>query len=73
MFLDNIIAYNSDTGVILGTTSEGNLVLDNKLVCNIPRNIEDRGVENNLINNLDKPCELCQSPIEVCNHCQRKK
>ncbi len=37
MFLNNEISHNGDTGIILGENSIGNLIKDNKLVCNIPR------------------------------------
>ncbi len=49
MFLNNEISYNTDIGMELTTSSTGNLIKDNKLVCNIPENIVDRGTDNNFI------------------------
>lgn len=69
MFLNNEISYNADTGMTLGSTAMGNLIMDNKLVCNIPVNIEDRSTNNNFINNIDRPCEPCESPSDVCDTC----
>lgn len=70
IFLNNEISYNGDTGLSFFTPSAvGNLVKDNKLVCNIPENIEDDGVDNVFINNKDKPCEPCEVPSEVCGSC----
>jgi len=70
IFLGNKISYNGDNGFTLDELSTGNLVKDNKLVCNIPENIIDNGVDNNLINNIDKPCE---SPSDVCGNCSNKE
>ena len=67
IILDNQISYNSDNGISLAASSIGNLVMNNKLVCNIPKNIVDRGISNNLINNIDKPCESCESQKDVCH------
>lgn len=70
MFLDNEISYNANSGITIGlSTNFGNLVKDNTLVCNIPENIIDRGTNNNFINNIDKPCEPCKSPGDICNAC----
>lgn len=68
MFIDNEILYNGDTGILLDTSSALNLVMDNKLVCNLPVNIDDRGIDNYLINNKEKPCETCESPSELCEN-----
>lgn len=68
--LNNEISYNSDSGLLLDETSMGNLVMDNTLVCNIPENIVDNGTDNNLINNIDKPCEPCKAPSDFCNPCR---
>lgn len=68
MFLNNGLSYNGDKGIVLDTVSVGNLVMDNKLVCNVPENIGDGGT-NNLVNNLDKPCEPGESPGDVCGSC----
>lgn len=69
ILLGNKIAYNGDTGFSLFTTSAiGNLVMDNKLVCNIPDNIDDRGIDNHIIDNKEKPCEPCQAPSDVCDN-----
>jgi hypothetical protein len=73
MFLDNEISYNSDNGILLDPNAVGNLVMDNKLVCNIPDNIVDRGTNNNLINNKEKPCEPCESPSDVCGDCSNEE
>lgn len=43
MFLNNKILYNRDNGMILDTNSTGNLVMNNKLICNIPENVVNRG------------------------------
>jgi len=69
MFFNNEISYNRDNGMIFTQDSAGNLVLDNKLVCNIPENIDDRGADNHFINNIEKPCESCQSPNDFCDDC----
>jgi len=69
MFLNNEISYNRDNGISLGSASSGNLVMDNKLRCNIPENIVDSDTNNNFIDNMDKPCEPCESPTEVCRNC----
>ena len=47
--------------------------MDNKLVCNIPENIDDRGTNNNFINNIDQPCKPCESPSDVCGDCHNKE
>jgi len=49
IFLNNQISHNTDFGMELTTSSAGNLIKDNKLVCNIPDNIADNGMDNNLI------------------------
>ncbi|NLC96848.1 MAG: hypothetical protein GX077_01810 [Tissierellia bacterium] len=67
VFLNNEILYNGDTGILLDTTSSGNLVMDNVLICNIPQNIEDRGINNVIIRNIERPCETCEAPSEICN------
>lgn len=69
MIMNNEISYNGDTGLLLGTTSVLNLVMGNKLVCNIPENIIDNGTNNSLIDNIDKPCEACELPTDVCGNC----
>ena len=55
--------------MILAEDSVGNLVMDNKCVCNMPENIDDRGTNNHFINNIEKPCEPCQSPNDFCDDC----
>ena len=67
MIIDNEISYNGDSGILLGEESSGNLVMNNKLICNVPENITDRSTNNNIINNIDKPCEPCESPSVVCD------
>ena len=52
----------------LTTSSNRNLIMDNKLVCNIPENIVNRGTDNNFINNIEKPCKPCESPSVVCDN-----
>lgn len=71
MFLNNEVSYNSNSGFFLVST--GSLIKDNKLICNIPQNINDIGSDNSLINNKEKPCEPCESPGEVCDTCFDKK
>lgn len=61
IFLNNESSYNADTGMTLGSAAVGNLVKDNELVCNIPENIEYRGINNIFINNIDKPCKPCEA------------
>jgi parallel beta-helix repeat protein len=68
-FQNNEIAYNGDTGITFETTSFGNLVLNNKLICNIPNNIINRGIDNVLIDNIDKLCEPCETPDDNCDRC----
>jgi len=70
IFIGNEISYNGDNGFTLDALASGNLVMDNKLVCNIPENIVDNGTDNNLINNIDKPCEPCKAPSDFCNPCR---
>ncbi|HHY91515.1 MAG TPA: hypothetical protein GX503_07585, partial [Clostridiales bacterium] len=67
IIMDNEISYNGDSGILLGEASSGNLVMKNKLICNLPENITDRGSNNNIINHIDKPCESCESPSAVCD------
>ncbi len=69
MLLDNELSYNGDIGITLNPFSVGNLIMDNKLVCNIPKNIAGIGDNDNLINNIEKPCEPCESPSDVCGNC----
>lgn len=73
IFLNNESSYNADTGITLATASRANLVKGSKLVCNIPQNMVDSGSDNNLIDNTDRPCEPCQSPEDICGHCQDKE
>lgn len=72
-FIDNEFLYHVDTGITLTDTSQGNLVMDNKFVCNIPVSILDNGTNNNFINNLEKACEPCESPDDNCDHCSEEK
>jgi len=65
---NNKISYNGDNGILLGTTSVLNLVMNNKLVCNIPENIDDRGTDNYLIDNIEKACDPCETPSDVCDN-----
>ncbi len=67
IFLDNEVAYNGGTGFTLDVLSTANLVMDNKLICNIPQNIDDNGTNNNLINNISKSCRPCESPSDLCS------
>ncbi|NLY85567.1 MAG: hypothetical protein GX077_04345 [Tissierellia bacterium] len=55
---------NGDTGITLDALSAGKLVMNNKLVCNIPENIVDNGI-NNLINDIEKSCKPCESPSPI--------
>lgn len=71
-FIGNEISYNGDNGFTLDALSAGNFVMDNKLVCNIPENIVDNGTNNNLINNIEKPCESCESQSDVCDNSSAK-
>jgi len=66
IIIDNKISYNGDSGILLGEESSGNLVMNNKLICNVPENITDLGTNNNILNNTDKPCDPCESPKDVC-------
>lgn len=59
MILDNELSYNGDIGITLNPLSIGNLIMNNKLVCNIPQNITGIGTNDNLINNIEKSCEPC--------------
>ncbi|NLM44991.1 MAG: right-handed parallel beta-helix repeat-containing protein [Clostridiales bacterium] len=67
IFIDNEISYNGDSGILFGEESSENLVMNNKLVCNVPDNISNRGTNNSIINNTDKPCDPCESPSDVCD------
>ncbi|NLZ52314.1 MAG: hypothetical protein GX892_04060 [Thermoanaerobacteraceae bacterium] len=69
LIYNNEISYSGDSGILLGTTSLLNLVMHNKLRCNIPGNIDDRGIDNNIINNVEKPCDPCEAPSDVCDNC----
>lgn len=73
IFMNNEIAYNGDNGIILGESFMANLVMDNELICNIPENIVDGGTNNNFINNIDKPCEPCESPSDICGNCSYRE
>lgn len=73
MCLNNDLSYNRDTGITFEIFTLGNLVMGNKLVCNIPDNIVSRDTENNFINNMDKPCKLCESPSDACDGCSNHK
>jgi parallel beta-helix repeat protein len=66
IYQDNEIAYNSDTGITIGTNSISNTIYKNKVICNIPTNIIDSGTDNVLIENIDKPCESCENPGHNC-------
>jgi len=72
MFINNQISNNTDIGMELTDTSEGNLIINNKLVCNIPENIVNNGTDNNLVNNIEEPCEPCETPNDVCDNCPDK-
>lgn len=70
--LNNEISFNGGNGIVLGEPSLGNLLMNNELICNIPENIVDLGTNNNLIDNIDKPCRPCESPSDVCGNCPHK-
>ncbi|NLX70242.1 MAG: hypothetical protein GX024_05015 [Clostridiales bacterium] len=72
IFEKNEISYNRDGGIIFTEDSGGNLVMDNKFVCNIPENIADLSTNNNLINNKEKPCKPCESPSDICDDCLKE-
>lgn len=69
MFINNEISNNTDIGMELTASSEGNLIMNNKLICNIPENIVSSGTDNNFINNVDEPCEPCETPSDLCGYC----
>jgi len=69
IFINNEVSYNTDNGMELTSSSAGNLVMDNKLIYNIPKNIVNEGTDNNIINNMDKPYEPCESPMDFCGDC----
>lgn len=73
VFLNNEISNNSDIGMELTASSAGNLVMNNKLVCNIPENVADSGTGNNFINNINQPCEPGELPGDVCGSCFDKE
>lgn len=64
-FLSNEISYSGNNGILLGS-SVRDLVMDNKLTCNLSENINDDGRDNVLINNIEKPCEPCEYPSDIC-------
>ena len=68
IFQDNHIAYNGGYGISLATSAANNLFLENTLKCNIPANIVERGIDNVLIGNADKPCEPCELPGDKCDN-----
>jgi len=70
-FLSNEISHCGNNGITL-SSSINNLVMDNKLVCNIPVNINNSGTDNVLINNIEKPCGPCEAPSDVCDDCTDK-
>lgn len=69
VFLNNEISNNSDIGMELTASSAGNLVMNNRLVCNIPENVADMGTDNNFINNINKPCKTGETPSDFCGDC----
>jgi len=72
-FLSNEISYSGNDGILLGS-SVRDLVMDNKLTCNLPENINDDGRDNVLINNIEKQCEPCGSPSDICgDNCDVKE
>lgn len=44
------------------------MLLDNKLVCNIPRNIAESQLNNTFIGNEDIPCAPCEIPPHMRPH-----
>jgi len=52
VFYGNEISFNGDTRITLFFFN--NIVMENRLVCNVPENIADRGSENILVNNIEK-------------------
>src|SRR5690606_5831737 len=73
IFVNNELSYNADNGITLNPFSIGNLIIDNKLVCNLPGNLIDSCADNNLLNNIEKPCEPCEAPSEICGDCFDKE
>lgn len=69
ILVSNEIFHNRDTGILLEPESVGNLVMNDKLVCNIPKNIDDRGMDNIFINNIERSCEPYESPDDFCDDC----
>lgn len=51
---DNWIKHNRNNGVLIEVSRSGNLIYDNRIKCNKPRNIEDLGVNNNIFDNKTK-------------------
>lgn len=51
---DNWIKHNRNNGVLIEVSRSGNLIYDNRIKRNKPRNIKDLGVNNNIFNNKTK-------------------
>jgi len=69
VFYGNEISFNGDTRITLFFFN--NIVMENRLVCNVPENIADRGSENILVNNIEKVCGPCEAPDTICGNCDK--
>ena len=57
----NHIAFNLDSGLVLGPNSNGNFIYQDKVECNTPFDIVTGGTDNNLLRNITGCREDCRS------------
>jgi parallel beta-helix repeat protein len=57
----NHIAFNLDSGLVLGAESNGNFIYKNRVECNTPFDIVAGGTDNNLLRNITGCREDCRS------------
>lgn len=57
----NRIAFNLDSGLVLGPNSNGNFIYQNKVECNTPFDIVAGGTDNNILRNLTGCRQDCRS------------
>jgi len=57
----NRIAFNLDSGLVLGPNSNGNFIYRNKVECNTPFDIVAGGTDNNILRNITGCRQDCRS------------
>ncbi|MBR0596292.1 right-handed parallel beta-helix repeat-containing protein [Sinanaerobacter chloroacetimidivorans] len=48
----NLITFNKDSGILLNSTANDNFIFFNRVECNTPADITNRGIDNNLLQNI---------------------